>query len=171
MSLEDIIEHAGVKGMKWGKRKSSYKTEYTVKTKYGDSITVGRKPISGFTKFVAKHIPSVANNVKRSSIMTLRSKDGKTVGSLQTYKESKDSLNIVWVSVNSKNQGKGYAQAVVGATVKHARKKGLKKVTLEVPGNAGDARHIYEKLGFKDKGSISDEDDVWGGLTRMEKKL
>ena len=30
---------------------------------------------------------------------------------------------------------------------------------------------IYEKLGFKAEKLISDEDDVWGGLTSMKLKL
>lgn len=32
------------------------------------------------------------------------------------------------------------------------------------------AKHIYEKLGFKETGEamLGDEDDVWGGLTKMK---
>lgn len=40
-----------------------------------------------------------------------------------------------------------------------------------VPGISPDARHIYEKQGFEVVGQISDEDDVWGGLTAMKKNL
>ena len=48
---------------------------------------------------------------------------------------------------------------------------GSKKLTLEVPGNSPDARHIYEKNGFKvthEATKAESEDDVWGGLTNME---
>ena len=37
-------------------------------------------------------------------------------------------------------------------------------------GISPDARHIYEKIGFKKNKRISDEDDVWGGLTSMTYK-
>lgn len=45
-----------------------------------------------------------------------------------------------------------------------------KQLTLEVPTNSPDARHIYEKQGFVAGKRISD-DDVWGGLTEMKRKL
>ena len=44
-------------------------------------------------------------------------------------------------------------------------------MTLEVPGNSPDARHIYEKIGFVAGEQISDEDDIWGGLTKMRLDL
>ena len=53
----------------------------------------------------------------------------------------------------------------------YTRKSGMKQLTLEVPGISPDARHIYEKQGFEVVGQISDEDDVWGGLTSMKKNL
>ena len=47
----------------------------------------------------------------------------------------------------------------------------MEQVTLEVPGTSPNARHIYEKLVFEAVEVISDEDDAWGGLTRMKLKL
>ena len=44
-------------------------------------------------------------------------------------------------------------------------------MTLEVPGNSPDARHIYEKLGFVAQEQISGDDDIWGGLTSMKLDL
>jgi hypothetical protein len=43
-------------------------------------------------------------------------------------------------------------------------------MTLEVPGNAPDARHIYTKMGFKVTGEVDGgyKDPFWGGLTKME---
>lgn len=50
--------------------------------------------------------------------------------------------------------------------------KGCKQVTLEVPGVSPNARHIYEKLGFKSTGEvIGDDDDICGGLTKMRLEL
>nr|DAM54618.1 MAG TPA: N-acetyltransferase-like protein [Caudoviricetes sp.] len=54
--------------------------------------------------------------------------------------------------------------------LKKGSELGVSKVTLEVPGISPDARHIYEKIGFKKNKRISDEDDVWGGLTSMTYK-
>ena len=96
---------------------------------------------------------------------------GKTVGDLQLYREDKKSINVVWVSINEGHEGQGYGKAVMQAVVDHAKKQGLDRVTLEVPGISPNARHIYESLGFESKGLISDENDSWGGLTAMELKL
>ena len=59
----------------------------------------------------------------------------------------------------------------MSGVVKYAKQEKFKQITLEVPGDSPDARHIYEKLGFKATKVISDEDDVWGGLTQMILKL
>lgn len=55
--------------------------------------------------------------------------------------------------------------------VKYGEKNGYKSVSLEVPGVSQDARHIYEKIGFNKVSAPVDEEDIWGGLTYMKKKL
>ena len=90
---------------------------------------------------------------------------------MQLYRENPKSINVVWVSVDSKHEGNGYATTVMKAVVDHAKKQNLDTVTLEVPGISPNARHIYESIGFKAKGKISDDDDSWGGLTAMELNL
>ena len=57
--------------------------------------------------------------------------------------------------------------------INEARKNGFKKMLIEVPGHSPDARHIYEKNGFRvsKKQFNIDGDDIWGGLTRMELDL
>ena len=97
----------------------------------------------------------------------MRNNDGKKVGSIQLYKESPEELNVVWMDVTKSEQGKGTATTALKSVINDAAKKGFSKVTLEVPGDSPDAKHIYKKLGFKEKGSLS-TDDVWGGLTEME---
>lgn len=61
-------------------------------------------------------------------------------------------------------------KAVMNDVLKKGSELGVSKVTLEVPGISPDARHIYEKIGFKKNKRISNEDDVWGGLTSMTYK-
>lgn len=146
----------------------------TAKTKYGDAVTLAGEPTPKFTKFLASRFKGVREDVEKSDHFQLKDPNGKRVGEMQLYQESKDSVNVVWVGVDSSARGNGYAQAAMQAAVSHAKKKGLSKVTLEVPGNSPDAKHIYEKLGFKDTGVVDDDAgsmDVWGGLTHMELKL
>lgn len=59
----------------------------------------------------------------------------------------------------------------MNTVVDMAEKQGIKVISLEVPGDSKDARHIYEKIGFKEVKRVSDEDDVWGGLTKMKLSL
>ena len=182
MNEEELLLHFGVKGMKWGVRKKrernprpNVKTEtetLTSKTKYGDTITMAGQPTPKFTMFLASRLKGVRENVRKSDHFKLKDQSGKSVGEMQLYQESKNSINVVWVGVDDSARGRGYAQAAMKAAVKHAQKKGMSKVTLEVPGNSPDARHIYEKMGFKSTGVVDgDSDDMWGGLTHMELKL
>ena len=92
------------------------------------------------------------------------------VGSIDLHEESETELNIVWVEIKNKYSGRGYAQEVMNWVINFARNLGYKYLSLEVPGNSPNARHIYNKLGFKETGRY-EYDDYWGGLTWMKKKL
>lgn len=140
------------------------------KTKNGETITATQDRVSLLGKLLG-NIPSLGKQQAATKIMTLRDSSGNAIGDMQLFHESDKSVNVVWLGVNSKYRGKGYASAAMSMAEEYAKKSGAKQMTLEVPGNSPDARHIYEKQGFKSTGKISDPDDIWGGLTGMKKDI
>ena len=184
--MNNKLQHHGVKGQKWGvrryqnkdgsltpegrKRYSDSIADTKVYTKKGVEVTLRKQPTTLISETIQKLSPSARENANRSDFVDI-TVGGKRVGDLQLYRENPKSINVVWVSVDSKHEGNGYATTVMKAVVDHAKKQNLDTVTLEVPGISPNARHIYESIGFKAKGKISDDDDSWGGLTAMELNL
>ena len=174
------LYHYGVKGMKWGvRRKRESKDRYTPseritltgKIKSGKTITAKQLEEPKIANFLAKHNLKMRKQVEATKNMDLFDDKGSKIGNMQLFHESPTSLNVVWITVNNKQRGRGYAQTAMKMAEDYARKSGANQMTLEVPGDSPDARHIYEKQGFEVVGRISSEDDIWGGLTAMRKKL
>lgn len=140
-----------------------------VYSKHGVEVSLQKQPTSLIAKAIGKISKKSREYQEKSDFMDVKV-GGKTVGDLQLYREDKKSINVVWVSINEGHEGQGYGKAVMQAVVDHAKKQGLDKVTLEVPGVSPNARHIYESLGFEATKVLS-ENDAWGGLTAMELKL
>jgi ribosomal protein S18 acetylase RimI-like enzyme/2'-5' RNA ligase len=175
---DEFLEHFGVKGMKWGVRKSESTSSelkslgpQTIvrKTANGDELTLSQKPPSGMHKLLARMSPTYREEYSNFASFSIKDKDGKKVGDAQVAKKSKDELYLIWLGVKKSERGKGYASAVMKAAEDFGKKEGFKKLTLEVPGNAPDARHIYENLGFKYIAPVNGgaKDPVWGGLGEM----
>jgi len=160
--MTNELYHHGVKGMKWGVRKT--------RTKTGRNISVRQQKTPLLAKGLSRVSPKIRDTVNRSMNADIVY-NNKKVGDLQIYRTSKDELNGVWLGVNEKQRGQGIADAVLKETINYAKENGYKYMTLEVPGNSPDARHIYEKNGFIAVKQISSSDDVWGGLTSMRKDL
>ena len=183
------LYHHGIKGMKWGVRrfqdkngkltaagKKRYSDEQPasgldrpVISKPGESVELHKNPTSAFANFLGSFIPAVAKNQAAYKDYTIKDKSGNKIGDMSINIDSADSVNLVWVSIGSKNEGHGYGQSAMRTIIDAVRSEGYKNMTLEVPGTSPNARHIYEKYGFKvaSEKILGDEDDVWGGLTQM----
>ncbi len=192
--VNNELYHHGIKGQKWGvrryqnpdgtlteagKRRERYlnssldeQSEWKTKARNGDNLLLTQEKRNAFQKALAKGIPAVNKNMMNTKIMKIKAND-KTVGDIQLFQESDDSVNVVWLGIKDEERGKGYATSALKETLSECKKRGYKQFTLEVPGNSPDARHIYEQLGFKAVGEVTSPDDdyVWGGLTAMKLDL
>lgn len=201
MRYERELYHHGIKGQKWGIRrfqnpdgsltsagkkhrneseiKPNRKTlndsldERTVlstKNRDGTEITLEQLERPALAKLLAKgseHIREQQYDFKDFDIKV----DGKKIGNLEINQESPYEINGVWLGINDKYRGNGYATASLLCAIDFAKQKGYKEFSLEVPGHSPDARHIYEKIGFVAGEKVSDDDDIWGGLTKMRLDL
>lgn len=148
--------------------------DFSTTSRNGEKIELKVSKDSIVKKFLARISKSIREEHGKTTDLEAYV-NGNHVGEIQLYSKPENlELNLVWIEIFKKYNGKGYSQSILEAIIKLAKEKGFKKITLEVPGNSPNARHIYEKLGFKEanKGKIlGEEDDYWGGLTEMELKL
>lgn len=145
-------------------------SDIKIKTKEGVEIKLV-KSTNFFIRLISK-IPAIKRAQDRSPYYNIVI-DGKNIGELNPSENRPDEVNIVWLGVDDSYRGHGIAQIVLTGLIDYLKGKGVRKITLEVPGNSPDAKHIYEKLGFKVVRVLttSEEDTMWGGLTEMELKL
>ena len=156
------LYHHGVKGMKWGVRNEQQSI--------GNGLTLRRNKLSAPARLLRKVNPNIAKEQDKTYDYTVLS-GKKKVGNLTLYQESANSVNVTWIGIKNKERGKHYASTVMDWTIKTAKANGNNQLTLEVPSNSPDARHVYEKRGFVAGKQISSSDDIWDGLTAMKKKL
>lgn len=169
-TADSFLAHYGVKGMKWGVRKDEPTVLATKSLKNGNVLEMVRDPTPPIARALSI-IPAYRKALDNTVNITLKDKNGKSIGDATLFKESPTSMNMMWIGVKTSERGKGYASAAVEAAISFAKSQDMTKMTLEVPGNSPDARHIYEKYGFTSVDKISSDGDVWGGLTSMELDL
>lgn len=171
-NLDNDLLHYGVKGMKWGQRKSDSNLiglgpdTITRTTKSGDTVTLAKAPPTLISKGLAKISKRYVESYNNGAFFDIKNREGKRVGEASVYKKG-DELYLNWIGVNAKHRGQGYATAILTAARDFGQEAGLKRMTLEVPGNSPDARHIYTKLGFQVTEEARSTHDYWGGLTSM----
>jgi len=147
--------------------------EYNERTNIqGKKVSLNEQKKSWLNQALSKRSEKILKESLNTKIFDVKIPGvDKAIGDVTIFQESEDSVNIAWLGINNKYRGHGYASDTMDSIIDYVKKNGYKQMTLEVPGNSPDARHIYEKKGFKSLGSISDEDDVWGGLTAMRLDL
>jgi len=174
------VEHHGVKGMHWGVRKADSSKprpelkslgpdSVSRKTKSGETITLQKVKPNVLVKSLGRVSKKFREGYSKRASLNILDGSGKKVGEAYVQKKNDEELYLNWLGIDKSARGKGYATAVMKAGRDFGKQQGFKKMTLEVPGRSPDARHIYEKLGFKvtgeDKGPGT---EIWGGLTNME---
>ncbi len=173
---EEFLVHYGIKGMKWGKRRSvepvkKFTESRSIQLKNGSKLELSGDKTPLPARVLSAMVPALRRRINASDNFTLKNANGEKVGNMFLHKKAADELNVVWVEVKDKHKGQGIATGAMRAAIDMAKQDGLKKVTLEVPGASPDARHIYEKLGFKAGKQITPDGDMWGGLTEMQLDL
>lgn len=181
------LQHYGIKGQKWGvrrfqdkngrltsagKKRKEERETYRFKTSKGEELVMERQKTPFITKQLAKRNASIRREVENTYAYDVKA-NGKVVGNWQGYRKSPDEMNITWMDVSKKHQGKGYATAVMKQGEEIAKRCGAKKITAEVVGNSPDMLHVSEKLGYTQKGEIRTREvmEMWGGLTLIEKNI
>lgn len=99
--------------------------------------------------------------------------NGKKIGTLHIHEIPRQAkggniLVIHWIDIEKEHRGHKYATQVLEYLIESYKARNFREFHLEVPGNAPDARHIYEKLGFIDTGKTREKHNKsWNGLTTM----
>lgn len=184
---DSYLAHHGIKGQKWGVRRYQNpdgsltpegekrygiknKKSYSVKTKTGEILTYDSQ--KNFIKPLARLSKNYRDNINKYYGYNIKNSSGKKVGDLQLELQDDGKTTYVnWLSTNSKYEGKGYGRAGMEFVEQFAKEHGSERITAEVVGHTPQINHLVDKMGYVRLEQISGDDDIWGGLTRIEKKM
>lgn len=148
------LEQHGIKGQRWGVRR--YQNEDGSLTKAGQKRYSGHATVNDKTGESIHVLHRANDRTYRDGTKDLEyhltNSSGKKIGDMFLTDKGSGEINLNWISVGKKHQGKGIAQSVLKRTISDAKKRGYERFTLEVPDTDDNARHVYSKLGFKESG-------------------
>lgn len=163
--VDSTVEHYGVKGMHWGVRKSEPKStrspvkslgpdSVSRKTASGETITLQKVSPTKLQNFMGRHSKSFREEFGKQAYLHILDGSGKRIGEASIQKRNNEELYLEWLGINKSSRGKGYASAVMKAGRDFGREEGFKRLILDTV-DSPDARHIYEKMGFKYTGEAN----------------
>ncbi len=104
---------------------------------------------------------AIAEQIRSGYQYFIIREDDKSIGYLSIISRVND-LFLSKIYIKSIERGKGFARKAIQFVENLAKGKGLKKITLTVNKNNINSIKAYEKIGFKNLGSIVQ--DIGGGF-------
>ncbi len=99
---------------------------------------------------------AISEQIKSGSLYFLIEKDNHFIGYIGV-RQKDDELFLSKIYIKSSKRGGGYGKKAIEFTEQLAREKGLKKIVLTVNKKNINTIRAYEKMGFKNLGSIVQE--------------
>nr|MDO8099170.1 GNAT family protein [Candidatus Njordarchaeota archaeon] len=123
----------------------------------GAEITLDKKQTrESEADYLAQTLAAVEKN---EMISVVAEADGKVVGNSSVTRYSRISqshMGMSGISVRAGYRDTGIGTEMMRVLIEESRKMGLKLLILDVFGTNERARHVYEKMGFKEVGRIPD---------------
>ena len=110
-------------------------------------------------KFQSKE--SISDQIRNGLLYFLIEEDNQSIGYIGVQPKG-DELFLSKIYIKSSERGKGYGKKAIQCIEKLAKEKGLRKIALTANKNNRDTINAYEKLGFKNLGSVIQE--IGGGF-------